>query len=246
MSDRDFPTMTDGLRAVRKPTVRCYNLLSGGSARRYHFVSDDIKGSSLSIDHILEGAGAHLGGFVGSGMYSGTLNIQLDRADDPVPQAAHVVSITKKRSAVDVETFYVVTEDGAPNEVNNVVRAALAVKRIVNPVLTGLLSEDLGDTKQASYSKAAMGTTETIDVGGKNLRTGSTVTYAATQSDGSALPAGIAISSSTGVITITKADVAEGTVTIEVTCQDLKSTLPTDHPARTRTGIATLILTIAA
>lgn len=242
----DFPTITDGRRGVRSPIVRCYSLLSGNAPRRYHYVSDDIKATALAIDHTLEGDGAHLGSFSRKSTVSGTVNIQLDRADDPVPDAGHVLSLTKRVNGVDVESFYVVREPGQPNERNNVVRCALGVVAIVNPVLTGLLSADLGDTKQQTFSKATMGTTETIATSGRNTRTGATVTYSATQQDGTALPAGVAINASTGVITVTKADVAEASYAIAVVCQDVLSTLPTDHPMRTRQGEALLLLTVTA
>ncbi|MBX3751401.1 MAG: putative Ig domain-containing protein [Opitutaceae bacterium] len=232
----DFPQFTDGRRGVRSPTVKCYNILSGGNPIQLHYIDDDIKGSSFSLDHILEGDGEHLGGYTKASIRSGTLNVQLDKADDTEPMPGHVIGLTKK----SVEGFYQVREASFPGQRNNVVRGALNLVRIVNPFFTGLLSEDEGDTKRVTYSIAAMGTTETIDPQPVNHRTGATKAYSATLSSGAALPAGIAINASTGVITITKADVVAGVSTIKVVATDTLTN------KRTLEGEATLVLTITA
>lgn len=236
MSASDFPQFTDGRRGLRQPTVKCYNLLLNSAPRQYHYIDDDIKGSSLSIDHILEGDGEHLGSYTKKGLTAGNLNLQLDTADQPAPVEAHVIGLMKNL----VEGFYVVTESSFPGKAKEVLRGSLSLKRIVNPFFSGLLSEDEGDTKRVSYSKATMATTEDITTAPVNHRTGSTKAYSATQSDGTALPTGVAISSSTGVITITKATVAESTWTIKVVATD---TLANKRPLE---GEATLVLTVAA
>lgn len=236
MSASDFPQFTDGRRGLRQPTVKCYNLLLSSAPRQYHYIDDDIKGSSFTIDHILEGDGEHLGGFTKKSLTSGPLNIQLDAADQPAPVEAHVIGLMKNL----VEGFYTVSESSFPGKAKDVVRGSLSLKRIVNPFFTGLLSEDEGDTKRVSYSKATMATTEDIDPQPVNHRTGATKAYSATQSDGTALPTGVAINVSTGVITITKATVAESTWTIKVVATD---TLANKRPLE---GEATLVLTVAA
>jgi hypothetical protein len=236
MSASDFPQFTDGRRALRSPTVKCYNILSGGNPIQLHYIDDDIKGSSLSVDHILEGDGEDLGSFTKRSMVSGSLNVQLDKADDPQPLEGHIIGLTKNL----LEGFYVVREAAFAGARNNIVRGALSLRRIVNPFFTGLLSEDEGDTKRVTYSKATMGTTETIDPQPVNHRTGATKAYSATLSSGAALPAGIAIDAGTGVITVTKADVAEATVTIKVVATDTLAN------KRTLEGEATLVLTVTA
>lgn len=235
MSAPDFPSFSDGRRAVRFPTVKCYNHLVSSAARQYHYIEDDIKHAGLSVDHMLEGDGEHVGGYAKAGLRSGNLAIQLDAADDPVPLPGHVIGLTKNSGT---EEFYVVTDTSAPNKRNDQVRLALTVKRIINPFFTGLLSSDLGDSLAYTFSKAAGNAS--ITAAPVNHRSGATKAYSGIQSDGTALPAGLTVNAATGVIDITAATIATGSYEIEVIATDTLS------GKRTLSGSNVLKLTVTA
>jgi hypothetical protein len=233
----DFPTFTDGRRAPRQPIVKCWNILSSNLPVRFHWLSDDIKTSGMSVDHIIESSGEHVGGFAGASARKGNLTLLLDNADDAVPQPGHVISLQKGA----VTEWYKVDESSAPNQGKNQVTITLTVTRLIHPLFTGLLSEDEGDLKRVTYSIASMNATETITAAPVNTRSGATLTCAlAAEGESAALPAGVAIDATTGVITITKASVVAGTYYIDVTCQDVLAN------KRTLKGGCHLVLTITA
>ncbi len=237
----DTPSLTDGRRAIKDPIVENLNVLVSSAPVRYHFISHSLKIAGRLTPFELEGEGTILGFDVRSaGPKTGGIRLQLNKPTDAIPQAAHILRLTV---GTRIE-YYGVTEADDPEERNAPVRIAPTLHQMVNPVFKGLLSEGLGDTKQTTFSKLAGDTT--IDPEPVNTRSAGTKAYSATQEDGSAIPAGLAINASTGVLSITAATIATGTYIIKVVVSDVLATLPTDHPYRTLEGEATLILTVTA
>jgi hypothetical protein len=233
----DSPSLTSGRKSIKDPIVENLNVLVASVALRYHFIDDSLKVVGRVIEHALEGEGDVIGFDIKSeGVEKGGLNLQLDSPTDVAPQPGHRLKVTKGTSI----KYYGVSEGGAPNKRNDVVRPSPSVIQEINPFLSGLLSETEGDLKRQSYSIAAMGATETVATTPINGRTGGVIAVTATQSDGSALPTGVAINASTGVITVTKATVLAGVYTIQVVVTD------TLTGYSTRSGEATLVLTITA
>lgn len=226
----DFPSFTDGRRGVKDPVVT--NLMTGTV---YHYIKDSFKVGGRAIDHELEGEGDHLGSDTkSSGCEKGVLNIQLNKATDDAPQVAHVLKVVKGTST----KYYVVTEEPHDMERNNVVRLGVPLTQVVNPFFSALVSAAEGDTYRKTHSKAqADWVFPTLPV---NHRTGSTKAYSATQSDGSAVPAGFVINAGTGIITVTSATIAIGVYTIKVVGTDVLA------PYTDREGEATLELTVTA
>ena len=233
----DTPSLTDGRRAIKDPIVENLNVLVSAVPLRYHYIDDSLKVSGRLTKHELEGEGDLLGFDVkSSGAREGNMNLQLDKATDTPPDVGHILKVTKGTSI----RFYGVVDAPVPNKRNDVVRIGPSLLQLMNPFFQGLLSADEGDTLRQTYSIATMGTTETITTNPQNHRTGSTKAYSATLEDGTALPTGIAINASTGVITVTKATVSAAVSTIKVVATDTLAN------KRTTEGEATLVLTITA
>ena len=221
--------MTDGKSGLKNPTVRCFNLLDGSSQpRRYHYIDDNISQAAVSIDHDLEGDGDPLGSDTQAGREAGVLNIQCEQIDQPAPFPASVIELNK----VGVAKYYVVTAEGAQFKRNDMKRYALPVKRLYNPFCSGLLGP-LGN-----YFEVSKAATSTLSAAAVNTRAGATVAYALAMVDGTALPAGLAINSSSGMITLTA--VAQATYELEVTITD------TLTGKRERKGTGTISLTVTA
>lgn len=240
----DSPSLTSGRRGVKDPVVENLNVLVSGNPLRYHFIKHSLKVPARLTRHDMEGEGINLGFDVRAvGAEEGTIDLQLDKATDALPLPAHIL----RKTIGSVVKYFGVTDGSQPVERNSVIRISPSLLQIINPFFKGLLSQDLGDTLQASYSKATVttSTTATLDPQPVNTRTGATLAYAATQEDGSALPAGVTISPTTGVITLTGAALVIGTYTIKVSMTDLITTLPANHPWTTLAAEQTLILTIA-
>lgn len=240
MSDSNFPTMTDGRRGPRQPIVKCWNILESSLPKRYHWLKDSIKASGMSLDHLVEDTGEHVGGFSGASARKGSLTILLDDAADKIPLPGMVIELVKAGAAAPVSSYYRVDEADEPMEGKQQVTVTLTVTRLVHPFFTGILSEDEGDTKRVTYSIATMGTTETITAAPVNHRTGSTKAYSLLALNDTTTFPGIEINASTGVITITKASVAAGVYEVDV--------LATDTLANKRTlkGGCKLVVTITA
>jgi hypothetical protein len=237
MSDTDFPTFTDGRRSPRQPIVKCWNILEDALPKRYHWLKDDIKVSGMALDHVIETTGEHVGGFSGASARKGTLTLLLDSADDSYPLPGHIVSIQKGA----VLGWYRVDDASAPNDGKQQVTVALTVTRIIHPFFSDLLSEDEGEVSRQTFSIAAISVTTTITPDPVNHRTGSTKLYELTpEGETASLPAGVAIASSTGVITLTAASLVAGTYYLDVTAKD------TLAPKRTLKGGNHLVLTITA
>jgi hypothetical protein len=239
----DLPSLSDGSRGITDPIVENLNVLVSSVPLKYIFLSDTFKVAGRVTQFDTPEEGVILGMDIRStGPQVGGLNVQLKKATDVVPLPAHTIKITKGTGI----KYYGVTDGDNPNQRNAPVRITPTLQERINPFFQGLLSSDLGDAKQQSYSIATMGVTETITTNPQNHRSGATKAYAATLSDGSALPAGVAINASTGVITVTKASVVAGVYNILVTASDTLATLPADHEYYLLEGIGTLYLTITA
>lgn len=216
MGDILTPSFTDGKAGVRSPTLRNLSVLVSGSPLVYHYVKESLKEEGMSLEHVLDGEGVFLGSDTkGTGKKSGTISLQYKKATDAVALPGHVLELVKGAST----EYYVVQEDPEEIERRSVKRASPSVLRIMHPFFTGLQSQALGDTLLLTKSIATP-STSTLATNPVNHRTGSTKAYSALQSDGSALPAGVAISSSTGVITFTHASMVAGTYDIKVTALD--------------------------
>jgi hypothetical protein len=232
----DYPSYTDGKKGLRDPICQNISVLVGGLPLAYHWIKDTLKMQGRVIEHILEGEGDHLGSDTKStGVKKGMINIQLVNATDAFPLPGHVIEVIKGAN----DEFYIVSETPEDMERNQVVREGFPVVQAIHPVFKGLQSAAEGDTLRLTKSIAAGGTT-TLDPQPVNLRPGATLLYSALQSNGAALPDGVAISSSTGVITFTHASLVTGTYTILVDCLDTLVN-KTD-----RQGEATLVLTVTA
>lgn len=228
----DYPSFTDGKAAIKDPTIRNY-----AANKYYHFISSSITESAVSIDHTLEGEGDHLGSDTkATGVKIGTINIQLLLATDQQPRPGHIMELIIGSTT----EYYVVTGMPAETKRGDVVRLAVPVKLIIHPFFGGLQSVAEGDTLRLTKSISTGGPTSTLATTPLNHRTGSTKAYSALQSDGSALPAGVAINATTGVITFTHASLVAGSYTIEVTATDTLS------PYSQRESSDTLILTVTA
>lgn len=237
------PSLTSGRRSIKDPIIENLNVLVNGSPLRYHFIDDSLKIPGALNKHELEGEGVNLGFTARSaGAAEGGMNLQLDLPTDAVPLTGHIL----RKTVGSVIRYFGVTDGSEPMSRNAPVRVAPTLLEIINPFFRGLLDADLGDSKQSTYSKATMGTTETIDTQPTNTRSAATKAYSATQADGSALPTGVAIDSGTGIITITKATVAESSWEIVVVCTDTLSTLPSGHPYRVLGCEQRLYLTVTA
>lgn len=228
--------MTDGRRGLRDPIVELLNILVAGLPYRLHYIDDSLAEAGRTIDHELEGEGDHLGSDTkSSGCEKGAYNLQMDKASDTPPSAAHVLRVTKNPGVVKC---YVITAMPKPMKRNDVVRIAPAVTQIMNPFFFGLLSQFEGDTLRSTFSKAAGNSTiATLPI---NHRTGATKSYTAALDDGSALPAGVVIDAATGIISITAATVAVGLYTVKVVALDVLV------PYTNREGEGTLILNVTA
>jgi hypothetical protein len=227
----DYPSFTDGKAGLKDPT--CRNV---AAALYYHWIEDSLKEGAVSIDHILEGEGDVLGSDTkANGSKTGTIKIQLNLATDTKPRPGHIIELIKGATT----EYYVVTEMPVENKRGDVVRLSIPVKLIIHPFFTGLQSVAEGDTLRLTKSIATP-STSTLATTPVNHRTGATKAYSALQSDGTAMPAGVAISSSTGVITFTHASLVAGTYTILVTATD------TLTPYTARESDDTLILTVTA
>ncbi|HVT74584.1 MAG TPA: Ig domain-containing protein [Lacunisphaera sp.] len=239
----DTPSLTSGRRAIKDPVVENMNVIVNGAPQRYHFIKHGFKVSSKLSKHNREGDDVNLGFDVRrGGPKEGPLDLQLNYPTDAFALAAHILRLTVG-SRVE---YFGISEDSWPEERLMPVRGSVTCLQLLNPFFAGLLSADLGDTLQTTYSIATMGTTETLDPKPTNHRSGATKAYSATQEDGSALPDGVAINASTGVITLTKADVVAGTYVIKVVATDTLTSLPSNHPWRQLDCEQTLILTITA
>jgi hypothetical protein len=170
------------------------------------------------------------------------MDLQLNYPTDVMPIPAHILRVTKGT----VVKYYGISDANWPGERNAPVRGSVTLIQMIMPFFRGLLSADLGDTLQLTYSIATMAATETLDPLPTNHRTGATKAYSATLEDGSALPIGVTISSTTGVISSVKATVVAGTYVIKVVGTDILTTLPSNHAWRQLDCEQTLILTITA
>lgn len=240
----DIPSLTSGRRGIKDPVVENLNaILSAGVYQQYLFIKHGFKVPARLTKHDIENEGVNLGFDVRSqGPEEGPLDLQLSKATDLIPLGAHILKITIGSSI----KYYGCTDSNYPKERNAVVRGNNSCLEMINPFFQNLLSYDLGDSLQLTYSIATMASTEALDTAPKNHRTGSTKAYAATQADGSALPPGVTIAPSTGIISSVKATVVAGDYEIKVTASDVITTLPANHPYRTLECEQTLFLKITA
>ncbi len=236
MSDHDFPTMMDGRRAPRQPTVKCWNLLLDDLPRKYHWLKDDIKVSGYSLDWLIESTGEHLGGFSGASARKGPLTVLLDDATDPVPLPGHVVSITKGA----ITGWYRVEETSEPMEGKAQVTLTLTLTRMVNPFFTGLLSADEGDTFRLELSLATMDPVTTIATNPVNHRDGSVKAYSLEPLGETTAFPGITIDPATGEISVAVATAVAGVYELDVLATDTLTN------KRTLKGGCRLVVTITA
>lgn len=230
-------SFTDGKAGLKDPVLVNLNVLVGGSPLAMHWTKDSLKAMGRTIEHTREGEGDWLGSDTkASGVKKGSISLQMNAATDVTPSPAHILQLTKGA----VTEFYIVGEDGGENERNQVVKGTYPVVQAIHPFFKGLLSVDLGDSLALTKSIATGGPTSTLATNPVNHRTGSTKTYSALQSDGSAVPAGVAINASTGVITFTHASLVIGVYTIKVTALDVLT------GQENRESENTLILTVTA
>ena len=190
------PSYQDGLTALSQLTATCLN--------------NGVTYITFDADHSEEGVQKRFsdqnGGALGSdtrvGWKSGTVNMQLALASDVMPRPSFIF-------LVDSE-YFVAGNIGKKLVSNQEVKFSASVLKVVNPIVTSLLSSD-GQFKALSLViSVSMTSFPNTAVNGTG-----TLTWTAT-----GLPAGVTISSSTGALTGTPT--VAGTYEAKITVTDSK------------------------
>lgn len=216
------PTFTDGIAAITDSLVTCLN-----NSVDYIYSDDGIGEKAMHVAHD-NPAGEAIGSHTqATGRYEGPISLQLLNASDALPRPGYVLTF---RSG-----YYIISGDIGPSrKKDDVVRIKPNVVQAINPVITTLLSTD---GQMASSSKAGASSTFANTVA--NTRAGGTGTWALVawteEYPVAAVPSGLTISSSTGLITLNT--VSAGTYYLKITYTEVVTGKP-NH-----VGVGHLILT---
>lgn len=188
MSNETIPTQpfhVDGGLSILDSVIEDLNILVSGLPKRLMYVSDDIGLTAVHVEHN-NADSEHVGSATHTGATEGTVTIACSSGDESIPGPAHVMAFR--------DQYLVVSGNVAPKrEKGKAVQVSLPVKRIVNPVLSDLLSVK-GQVKDLAITTLAPMTSLTLTV--VNKRAGSTGVFSSI-----GLPAGIVLNPSTGAVT---------------------------------------------
>ena len=223
----DQPFYQDGAAAVTDYAIEILNLpLSASTYQQLLYVSDDIGEDAMHEAHVgPDGEGE--GSYTGTVDQTGNIVAQLDTASSTVPRPGYILRLRD-------QLYQVIGKPAQARQKNQTVRVTLPVKRLVHPCLVGLLSADGPVLTRNIASGVAL--SPTIAPGTLSNRTGETCAYAI-GGDFDALPTGLTINASTGIISGTTSQT--GTRVCKVVCTATKAN------AVTRTGVAWVKLVVA-
>lgn len=228
MSAPNQPSMTDGAGALHTVLLQCLNLAGDGTTyQRYGYMSDNIQPDASVTEHT-NSDNEGIGSSTFAGHEKGSIVFKLNDARRKLPKPGYVLQLNRGDGKGDL--YYIAGQPGPSYQKNNTIQSSVSVIRAVNPVITSLLSETLGQHKSATATDASTYTLANTVV---NTRSGATVTWSL---DGA--PTDMSINSSTGEITYTTPVV--GSYEVTVICTD---TLAGYEP---RVGFGKLFLEITA
>jgi hypothetical protein len=201
-----LPKYSDGLQATTELSVLCYN------NNTTYLCYDGDPSESATQKEWTDSDMSPIGSDTRVGFRKGTINLQYNLAVDEAPGSANLVRpgyVISFRSR-----FYVCGEPKTKIIKNDVIKFAVTVLEIQNPIIPNLLTT-IGQQKTANINANVAATVNCAAIG---TRTGANVTYSlesfATQ--GSAAPAGISIAAN-GLLT---ANVGAGAYDVRVIAID--------------------------
>lgn len=224
----DLPFYQDGAAAVTDYAIEILNLPTNTPPTVFQqllYVSDDLGDDAMHEAHVgPDGEGE--GSYTGTVDNTGNIVAQLDTAASSVPSPGFILRF---RGLL----FQVIGKPATARQKNQVVRVTLPVKKLVHPCLVELLSA-AGPVKTVNATSGAAITS--IDINPVSNRSGESFTFAV-GSDFDALPTGVTLNVSTGVISGTPS--VTGTRVVKIVCT---ATLANQA---TRTGVAWFKIIVA-
>lgn len=189
------PVMTDGRIGIQNPIVECLNYAGDGTTyQRYEYLSDNIDREAVEKEHT-DADGGPLGSDTREGFEKGSINLMVTKASHSIARPGHVVRLDTGGGF----EYYVAGKFGRARTRNEQIKGALAVKRLIHPVIATLLSSAYGQGyahAQAAGALAGAFLTPTT----LNTRVGGTLAYTLAAAPGSTVPGWLSINASTGVL----------------------------------------------
>jgi hypothetical protein len=224
------PHFSDGGVAIFDPYLAVLNF---SPAKLLDYMSDSIDVEAVEQE-FADSDGSPLGSDTRAGFEKGSISFQYNLASQAgvVLKPGFILALDKGQGM----KYYVAGKPGTASTRNQMVKGSVAAKRSYNPILTDLLSSDLGQGKSLTQAAGALSGDRSAARVAVNTRSGSTLAYSLAAIPGGSIPGWLSINASTGALSGTS---VAGTFVVDIVVTETLS----GQPDRIGVGRLTLVIT---